>query len=207
MRLLLHVDSRVTGEASASRALTARVVEAERRRDPGLTVVYRDLAADPLGHLSPGEVAAGRGGKVDGQSEALRRDRQRAAEALDEFLAADVVVIGAPMYNFAVPTQLKAWLDRLCVSGKTFRYTEAGPRGLAGGRRVVIVSTRGGVYAPDSPGAAFDHQETYLRNVFAFLGVTDVHVVRAEGLGLSGRREPAMRAAGESIAALAAAAV
>lgn len=203
---LLHVDSSVTGEASASRALTARVVEAERRREPGLSVVYRDLAAEPLGHLSAAEMAA-RGGKVDGQPEGVRREWQRAQEALDEFLAADVVVIGAPMYNFSVPTQLKAWVDRLVVAGKTFQYTEAGPRGLAGGRRVVIVSTRGGVYSSDSPGAALDHQEAYLRNVFAFLGVTDVQVVRAEGLGLSGKRETAMRAAGETIEALAGALV
>ena len=106
------------------------------------------------------------------------------SEALDEFLAADVVVIGAPMYNFSIPSTLKAWIDRIAVAGRTFRYGANGPEGLAGGKRVVIVSSRGGIY---SEGAmqALDFQEQYLRKLFGFLGVTDIEIVRAEGVNLS----------------------
>ena len=196
---LLHVDSSVLGQNSASRALTADVVAAEVRRSPGATVVHRDLAADPLGHLSPAHLAAAAAGVAE-QPDALRHDLAQGQAALEEFLAADVVVVGAPMYNFAVPSQLKAWVDRVCVAGKTFKYTEAGPQGLAGGRRVVIVSTRGGLYGPGSPYAPFDHQEAWLKDVFKFLGVTDVTVVRAEGLSVAGQREPAMAAARGAIA-------
>ena len=100
------------------------------------------------------------------------------------------------MYNLGVPSVLKAWIDRISIAGVTFRYTEKGPVGLAGGKRVVIASTRGGLYAAGSPGAALDFQETYLRTVFAFLGVTDVEVVRAEGLALSPEhRQAALQAA------------
>ena len=101
------------------------------------------------------------------------------------FLAADIVVVGAPMYNFTLPSQLKAWLDRLAVAGKTFRYTENGPEGLAGGKRVIIASSRGGFYGDDTPGAMLDHQEKYLRTFFGLLGITDIDYVRAEGLALS----------------------
>ena len=197
---LLHVDSSILGDASASRALTARFVEGERRRTPGLTVMYRDLAAEPLEHLSAAHLSAAQAG-VGGLPGSLRRDLERGQEALEQFLAADVVVIGAPMYNFSIPSQLKAWIDRVCVAGKTFEYTAAGPRGLAGGRRVIIVTTRGGVYAPNSPWA--NHQESYLRGVFEFLGITDITVIRAEGLSIPSQREPALRVAQEAVAAAA----
>ena len=107
------------------------------------------------------------------------------AKALDEFLAADIVVIGAPMYNFGVPSQLKAWIDCLAVAGKTFRYTETGVEGLAGGKRVIIASSRGGFYAGSSPMASLDHQEAYLTGFFGFIGVADIAFVRAEGVNVS----------------------
>ncbi len=107
-------------------------------------------------------------------------------QVLDEFLAADVVVIGAPMYNFGVPSTLKAWIDRIAVAGKTFRYGANGAEGLAGGRkRVIIASSRGGFYSAGTAGAAADFQEAYLRQVFGFLGVTDIEFVRAEGVNIS----------------------
>src|SRR5690606_27231630 len=105
-------------------------------------------------------------------------------EVLEEFLAADTVVVGAPMYNFGIPSTLKAWIDRLAIPGRTFRYTEKGPEGLAGGKKVVIVSARGGLYAAGSAGAAADFQEPYLRQVFGFFGIDDVEIVRAEGVNL-----------------------
>lgn len=172
---LLHLDSSVLGTPSASRELTAAVVAAWRAANPRGTVTYRDLAADPLPHLDGAALA--------------KADPAAAAEAervLGQFLAADVIVVGAPMYNFAIPSQLKAWIDRVAVAGRTFRYTEKGPEGLAGGKRVVVASTRGGIHA----GAPSDFVEPYLRQVFGFLGITDIGFVTAEGLAFS----PAHRA-------------
>ncbi|MCB1579212.1 MAG: NAD(P)H-dependent oxidoreductase, partial [Xanthomonadales bacterium] len=140
--------------------------------NPGLQVHYHDLVADPLPHWTP---------VADADNPAVARG----GELLDEFLAADVVVIGAPMYNFSIPSQLKAWIDRVAVAGKTFRYGENGPEGLAGGKKLIIASSRGGVYSAGSPAAGMDFQETYLRGVFGFLGITDIEVVRAEGVNMS----------------------
>src|SRR5690606_6844320 len=132
-----------------------------------------------------------------------RSDAAETADAetvLEQFLAADVVVIGAPMYNFGIPSTLKAWLDRIAVAGRTFRYTENGPEGLAGGRKVVIASARGGIHT----GAPTDFQEPYLRQLFAFIGVDDVEFVRAEGVAFSPEhRTRALAAALEQAAAMA----
>jgi FMN-dependent NADH-azoreductase len=168
---LLHLDASSLGQHSVSRALTAAVVAQITRENPHTHVTYRDLTAQPLPHWTP---------VVDAESEAAK-----VGEAvMDEFLAADVVVIGAPMYNFSVPSQLKAWIDRIAVAGKTFRYTESGPQGMVNGKRVIVVSSRGGVYST-GPAAGMDFQEAYLRTVFGFLGVTDIEFIRAEGVNLS----------------------
>lgn len=185
---LLHIDSSVLGENSASRSLTAAIVARLRAEHPGLEVARRDLAAQTLPHFTPvlaeGHPCVARNGEI-----------------LDEFLAADIVVIGAPMYNFTIPTQLKAWLDRILTAGKTFQYTEHGPEGLAGGKRVIIASSRGGIYS-EGPAASVDFQETYLKHVFGFIGIHDVEFVRAEGLNLgTGQREAAMTHAHAQIAA------
>jgi FMN-dependent NADH-azoreductase len=168
---LLHIDSSALGAHSVSRELSAAIVDAWKRRVPGIEIVRRDLAAEPLPHWTPVADAADPA-VVLGQT------------VLDEFLAADVVVIGAPMYNFGVPSSLKAWIDRIMVAGKTFRYTADGPEGLAVGRKIVVASSRGGFYGEDSGRADFDFQEEYLRHVFAFLGIDDIEFVRAEGIGL-----------------------
>ena len=125
---------------------------------------------------------------------------------VDELFAADIIVIGAPMYNFAVPSQLKAWIDRSLVAGRTFHYTATGPEGLLPkGKKVVVVSSRGGFYGPDSPMGAFDHQESYLKQALGFIGLTDLTIVRAEGLAVSAEsKEAALAAARRSISALAA---
>ena len=178
----LHIDSSISGEGSASRQLSAAIVAVLTRAIPGLEVIRRDLDADPIPHLDsrrlptvrPANAPEGATGVPDPEGE----------RALDEFLAADIVVIGAPMYNFTVPSQLKAWIDRILIAGKTFRYTETGPVGLASGKRVIIASSRGGLYAPGMPFEANDFQERYLRAVFAFIGVEDIAIVRAEGLAL-----------------------
>ena len=161
---ILHLDSSISGETSASRELSTKIVDQLKNAQWGEKIVYRDLAADPLPHLT--------------------LDAFADTSVLDEFLAADTIVIGAPMYNFTVPTQLKAWIDRIAIAGKTFRYTENGPEGLAGGRRVIVALARGGFYGADSPAAALEHVETYLRGLFNFIGIEPEFVI-AEGLGVS----------------------
>src|SRR5690606_20177544 len=99
-------------------------------------------------------------------------------------LAADVVVVGAPMYNFTIPTQLKAWLDRIAQAGHTFKYTENGAVGLAGGKQIIVASSRGGAYSTSEQGQAMEHQESFLKVIFGFFGVTDLRFVRAEGVNL-----------------------
>ncbi|MCZ2498357.1 FMN-dependent NADH-azoreductase [Xylophilus sp. Kf1] len=193
---VLHLDSSPLGAASVSRQITAAVA-ATLAGDAG-AVTYRDLAARPIDHLggallsamrpAPGTTPTG----DDGVGTELALNETLVAELFD----AEAIVIGAPMYNFSVPTQLKAWIDRVAQAGRTFRYTATGPEGLAGGRRVVVVSTRGGMYAGTAYETALDHQEAYLRAVLGFLGMTDVTVIRAEGLAMGPQaRETAIAAA------------
>jgi FMN-dependent NADH-azoreductase len=175
---LLHIDTAITGSNSVTRQVTAAIVEAARKANPALNVTYRDLDAQPVPHLDSGSVAKLRGGQA---AEADDPEVLRNAALIDEFLAADIVVIGAPMYNFSVPSQLKAWIDRVAVPGKTFRYTESGPQGLASGKKVFVASARGGIYS-EGPAVAADFQEPFLRQVFAFFGIDDVTFIRAEGV-------------------------
>ena len=135
-----------------------------------------------MSHLSGAHLAAAQGAVPE--SPALQSDIQASQAVLEEFLAADIVVIGAPMYNFTIPSQLKAWIDRIAVNGKTFRYTASGPEGLAGNKRVIIAISRGGFYGAGAPAAAFEHLESYLRGVFAFLGVANPEIIVAEGLNV-----------------------
>jgi FMN-dependent NADH-azoreductase len=170
---LLHVDASVLGPNSVSRQVSAAAVERLKAQTPGLEVIRRDLAVQPLPHLT-GEHLAG--------LPSVRDELAAGQAALEEFLAADIVVIGAPMYNFTIPTQLKAWIDRILIAGKTFRYGANGAEGLAGDKRVIIAISRGGFYGPGAPAEAAEHLETYLRTVFGFIGVTDVEFIVAEGI-------------------------
>lgn len=202
---LLHVDSSILGQGSVSRRLSAEVVAAIRMRQPDTEVTYRDLAANPIGHLTADHLAALRGAGAEELNPTIEPDIGVGQVALQEFLAADVLVVGAPMYNFGIPSQLKAWIDRVTVVGKTFRYTEQGPEGLAGGKKVIVISSRGGFFGPGTAAAAFDHQETYLRTLFGFLGVTDLSFVRAEGVALgAAERHRAIEAAKAQVTRLAA---
>ncbi|MFI6704232.1 FMN-dependent NADH-azoreductase [Streptomyces sp. NPDC050509] len=193
---LLHIDSSISGAESASRQISAAVVARFKDEHPRLEVTYRDVAAEPLPHHSEAilklkaasaaritdpDPDSGSGTDLDAGARTLG-ELSRLDEALEEFLAAEVVVIGAPMYNFGIPSQLKSWIDALAVFGKTFHYTQDGPEGLAGGKRVIVASSRGGEYVADTPTAPFDHQETYLTSFFAFLGVRNLEFVRAEGI-------------------------
>ena len=160
---ILKLDSSISGESSVSRLLTRSITDQLAAARPGAAIVERDLVAAPLSHLT---------------------ERGQDADVLEEFLDADTIVIGAPMYNFSVPSQLKAWIDRIAVGGKTFRYTENGPEGLVGNKRVIIALARGGLYGKGSPAVSFEHLETYLRSLFNFIGI-EPEFVTAEGLGVS----------------------
>ncbi|AMZ70274.1 MULTISPECIES: FMN-dependent NADH-azoreductase [Pseudomonas] len=175
---LLHIDSSILGDNSASRQLSRQVVEAWKAAEPGITVTYRDLAADAISHFSAQTLVAA-GTSAELRDAALKYEADLSTETMAEFQAADALVIAAPMYNFSIPTQLKAWIDRIAVAGQTFRYTEAGFEGLCGGKKLVIVSTAGGLHAGQPSGAG---HEDYLKVMFGFLGITDIEFVRAEGL-------------------------
>lgn len=172
---VLHLDSSILGEGSASRAITAAVVERLKEGQSDIAVTYRDLAAEPLPHMTFDIFT-----KLD------------SGEDVQQFLDADVVVIGAGFYNFTIPSQLKAWIDRIAVRGKTFSYDENGPKGLAAGKRVIIALARGNIYHEGAPYAAYEHAETLLRSIFSFIGVTELEFIIAEGLG---RGEDARKAA------------
>lgn len=175
---LLHIDSSILGDNSASRQLSAEVVKAWQAADPDVDVSYRDVAAQAFEHFSAATLVAA-GTPAELRDAAQKHEAQLSADTLAQFMAADAVVIGAPMYNFTIPTQLKAWIDRIAVAGQTFRYTENGPEGLCGGKKVIVVSTSGGLHSGQATGVA---HEDYLKVVFGFLGITDVEFVRAHGL-------------------------
>ena len=177
---ILHIDSSISGEQSASRAISRSIVDQLRAIDPGAELIDRNLVTEPLPHLT--------------------LDAFADSSVLDEFLSADTIVIGAPMYNFTLPTQLKAWLDRILVAGKTFRYTENGPEGLATGKRVIVALARGGFYEQGSPASALEHLETYLRGVFNFIGI-EPEFVAADGLAIGPEQREASikQALGETV--------
>jgi FMN-dependent NADH-azoreductase len=176
---LLHIDSSVLGPHSVSRQVSSAIVERLRQATPGLEIVYRDLSSTPLAHLSGSHLAAAQGAPAEA---ALAQDLAAGQAVLEEFLAADIVVLGAPMYNFTIPSQLKAWIDRIVVAGKTFKYGALGPEGLAGNKRVIIAVSRGGFYGAGTPMAVGEHLETYLRWVFGFIGVTNLEFIPADGI-------------------------
>ena len=186
---LLHIDSAITGDMSVSRDLSARTVQAWVRAHPGIKVDYLDLAQDAPSHLSAVSMGFRTGQNAATQAE---RDENTISEKLvSQFLAADVIVIGAPFYNFSIPSQLKAWIDRIAQPGRTFRYSAAGPEGLAKGKTVIVVSTRGGVYSTSEGGRAMEHQESLMQTVLGFMGVTDVRFVRAEGIAMGAEAKAA----------------
>jgi FMN-dependent NADH-azoreductase len=181
---LLHIDSSPLAGNSVSRQLTERVVAQWRATHPHTKVEYLDLAKDAPTHLNMDSLGFRAGPNAGGLSDLQRRENEISEKLVTQFLAADVIVVGAPMYNFSVPTQLKAWIDRIAQAGRTFTYTATGPKGLAVGKTVIVASTRGGVYSSNPAMAGLDHQESYLQTVFGFLGITDVRFVRAEGVAM-----------------------
>jgi FMN-dependent NADH-azoreductase len=178
MSTILVIDSAATGEASVSRTLVREAVEALKAQGPA-KIIYRDLDGNPLPHLTEATVA---GIRAQPRTESEVAARAVSDELIAELRAADVVVIGAPMYNFSVPTTLRSWFDHVLRAGETFRYTEKGPQGLLSGKRVIVVESRGGLYS-EGPATALDFQEPYLRHLLGFIGLTDVTFIRAEKLG------------------------
>jgi FMN-dependent NADH-azoreductase len=200
---LLHIDSSVLGPHSVSRQVSAAIVDRLRQTTPGLDIVYRDLTTIPLAHLSGSHLAASQGAAPPAD---LLEDLGASRAVLDEFLAADIVVLGAPMYNFTIPSQLKAWIDRILVAGKTFKYSSQGAEGLAGSKRVIVAISRGGFYGAGTPAAVGEHLETYLRWVFGFIGVVNVEFISADGIQVGpDHREKALANALQAAAKLEAA--
>ncbi|MHA7850782.1 FMN-dependent NADH-azoreductase [Roseovarius sp.] len=172
---ILRIDASARAQGSVTRDLTGRIAA----RWPAANVRHRDLAADPLPHLTEDWVSA------NVTPEANRTAAQGKALALsdsliDELRAADTLVIGVPVYNFGVPSALKAWIDHIARAGVTFRYTESGPVGLLTGKRAILAMASGGTQA----GAAIDFASTYMRHILGFVGITDVTVVAADQLAL-----------------------
>lgn len=199
---LLHIDSSILASNSVSRELTASIVREWTAAHPDTEVQYLDLAQSAPTHLS----AESLGFRLPAGSEltdAQRRENAVSEALVSQFLAADVIVVGAPLYNFSVPSQLKAWIDRVAQVGRTFAYSENGPIGLAGNKTVFVAVSRGGVYSTTEAGQALEHQESYLKTVFGFFGIKDVRVVRAEGVAMGATaRASAMQQASAEIAKL-----
>ena len=179
---ILHIDSSILGADSITRALSALTVKQLVAIHPGARVEYRDLGASPIGHLTRDEFAA---------------PSKAADPVLQQFKAANIVVIGSPMYNWTISSQLKAWIDRVAVAGETFGYSADGPKGLAGGKQVIVLTGRGSSLL-DKRYAGLAHQDPYLRAVFRFLRIDDVTFVHTQGLALSVNARPAVQAKAEA---------
>ena len=199
MSTFLVLNSSVSGDASVSRILVEEVVSRLLEAEPGATVVQRDLGAAPIPHLTTSNLAGVRGVPA---TDAELAARALSDQLLAELRAADTVVIGAPMYNFSIPTGLRAWFDYVLRAGETFSYSEAGPRGLLGGKRVIVIELRGGLYS-EGPAQAIDFQEPYLRHLLGFMGLADVVFIHAKKIGFGpDAREAALVGAKAKIGAI-----
>lgn len=181
MSRVLVIESSARQEGSVSRQLTADFVAQWQAAHPQDQVQIRDLAKQPVPHLDE-TLLGGWMKPVEQQSEAEKAAAARSKHLTDELLSADVLVLAAPMYNFGIPSTLKAWLDHVLRAGLTFKYTETGPQGLLTGKRAFVLTARGGIYA----GSGLDQQEPYLRQALSFIGIHDVQFIHAEGLNMGG---------------------
>jgi len=181
---ILHIDSSVQGGNSFSRKISADVMEKLKARYPDAIVTYRDFGKDPVPHLTEVSMAATQGLTTEHEPD-IKAELALSAVLLEEFLSADVIVIGTAFYNLTVSSALKAWIDRLLIVGKTFRYTPEGElEGMMGDKKVVLCISRGGYYNEGAPGAAIEHCESYLRAIFAFIGVQALEVIAADGVSI-----------------------
>ena len=197
---ILHIDASASDSvASHTRRLSSELVERLKTANPGATIVYRDLVANPLPHVDM-TIRHAWTAENTGDTK-LAETMSRSKALVDELKAADLVVVGSPMYNFTIPSTLKAWIDHVAIAGQTFSYTAEGPRGLLSGK-VYLVLSSGGIYS-EGPFAAYDHLSTYLTAIFNFLGVLDVEVIRAEGIAYGSEQDQAaMASAAQQIQAI-----
>jgi FMN-dependent NADH-azoreductase len=196
MSNILFLTSSPRGSASYSKQIALALLRRLRDAEPRAKVTIRDLAKAPLPHIDDDFVAAIR--SADGPQTDVQRAIAAQSDALvDELVAADTVVIAAPMINFTIPSTLKTWIDYVARAGRTFSYSESGPKGLVTGKRVYLVVARGGVYSDKQQ---FDFQVPYLRHVLGFLGMTDVEVINVEGIAFG--PQAAERAVASALAAV-----
>lgn len=179
--IVLHINSSAKGANSVSRDLTRQILDRLKARAPNLEVIRHDLGSQPLPHLTSEAIGALR--RAEATTDEQREVGSRSDRMIEELQHADLIVIGAPMYNFGITSQLKAWFDNIVRAGKTFRYTDQGPQGLLHGKRAIVVESRGGIYS-SGPFAMFDHQEQHLKSLLGFVGITDVQFIHAEGLDM-----------------------
>jgi FMN-dependent NADH-azoreductase len=203
---LLHIDTSIKATGSLSRDMSAAAVARLKREVPDVEVQYRDLAARPLGDLTGGVFAAhAHDADIGDLDQAELGDLAESGKVLEEFMASDVIVMGVAFYNFTVPSSLKAWIDRICIVGKTFSFDASGVVGLARGKRVIVLLARGGLYGEGSPNARHEHAETYLRSIFSVIGIDNLQVIAADGVDMNPElRSAALARAMGSIEALAA---
>lgn len=199
MSHVLIIESSARQQDSVSRQLTRDFIQQWQAAHPGDQINVRDVAANPLPHLDA-DLLGGWMKPAEQRSMPEQQAFERSNQLTDELLAADVLVMAAPMYNFTIPSTLKAWLDHVLRAGITFKYTPTGPQGLLQGKRAIVLTARGGIHA----GAGSDHQEPYLRQAMAFIGIHDVEFIHAEGLNMSGDfHEKGVNQAKSRLAALA----
>jgi len=194
---ILHVISSPGGAGSYSRQLGNSIVEKLQQDNPESTVKVRDLVNIPFPHLEESHLTSFFT-PAEQRSPELAEAVKHSDEAIAEIMDADAIVIGAPMYNFSIPSNLKAWIDHICRAGKTFTYSEKGPEGLVKNKKVYVAISSGGVYS-EGPMKSYDFIEPYLIKVLSFLGMTDISFVRAEGVKMPGVQEHALDKAIESI--------
>jgi FMN-dependent NADH-azoreductase len=180
---LLHLDSSILGNNSISRKLSAKIVNRFQKANPEAEIIYRDLAENTIPHLSGGYLAAVQSPAGPHEPD-IQHDLALSSAVLEEFLAVDIVVIGVAFYNFTIPSQLKAWIDRIVVAGKTFRYSEKGSEGLVSNKRAVLAISRGGFYGVDSPTYDFEHAESYMRAVLSFIGIQNPEIIAVDGVAV-----------------------
>ncbi|QTP60491.1 FMN-dependent NADH-azoreductase [Billgrantia antri] len=194
---ILLVTSSILGEQGQSNALASHFrQQADQRGELSLT--HRDLAVESLPHLGLEELGSWQTAATERTAE-QQMLAQRSDDLIEELNAHDVLVLAVPMYNFGIPSQLKAWFDRVMRAGVTFRYTEQGPVGLVKGKRAVILAARGGQYA----GTELDTQTPHLKAMLGMIGIGDVSVIYAEGLAMGeGRRDAALKEARQAIDSL-----
>ncbi|MGA8619029.1 MAG: NAD(P)H-dependent oxidoreductase [Candidatus Sulfotelmatobacter sp.] len=195
---LLKIDSSARS-SSITRQLTATFAEQWKKNHPAGEVIQRDLATTMLPHIT--DDWGGTHLDPSQLSPAQRNYLSTSDHLIEELQAADTIVIGAPMYNFAIPSSLKAWIDQIVRMGKTFGYGPSGARGLLGKKKVIVVAARGGAYEKGTPGEKFDFQEPYLRHILGFIGLTDVTFIHAENQAREGAG-PSLTAAAEEIGRL-----